>query len=329
MKSTLARALLQSCCLFTGLSLAVQAADVRNYPTRPVRIIVPSPAGSGGGDLYARLIGRKLAEQWGQQVIVDNRPGAGMSLGAIVAAKSPADGYTLFVAHPNAMTVGAVLRVKQPYDPIKDFAPITMLMAAPSMFVVHPSSAINSVGDLLAAARRRPGELSFGTSGLGSVGHLIGELLSQTTKVKFLHVPYKGSQPALLDLVAGRIDMVSSALASQITLVRDGKLKAIATTGLKRARLTPTVPTVAESGVPGFDVTAWYGVAAPANTPTAIINKLNKEIQQTMLMPEVQEPMLLEGGEFSPTTPQQFATIIQNELAKWAQVVKIAGIKPE
>ena len=199
-------------------------------------------------------------------------------------------------------------------------------MAAPSMLSVNAASPIASVSDLIAAARKKPGELSYGTSGLGSVGNMIGELLSQSVNIRLLHVPYKGAAPALLDLTAGRIVFVSSSLASQLPFVRDGRLKAIATTGAKRARLTPNVPTVIESGVPGFDVTAWYGILAPAKTPPEIIARLNKDIVRTLSLPDVQEVLLVEGGEITPTTPEQFAAIIRSELPKWTKVVKQAGI---
>ncbi len=302
------------------------AADAQAYPARPIRLIVPSTAGSGGVDLYARLVGKKLTEAWGQQVIVDNRPGAGMSLGAAVVAKAAPDGYTLVMGHPNSLTVGPALRAKNSYDPVNDFAPITVLMKAPSMLSAQPTPAITSVQDLIAMARKRPGEVTYGTSGTGSVGNMIGELLSQRAKIKLVHVPYKGAAPALLDLVAGRIVFVSSSLVSQIGFVRDGRLRAIATTGAKRARLTPNVATVIESGIPGFAVTAWHGVLAPARTPAAIIARLNREIVRTLGLPDVQEALLVEGGEITPTSPQEFAALIRSELQMWTQVVKEAGI---
>jgi tripartite-type tricarboxylate transporter receptor subunit TctC len=302
------------------------AAEAQVYPVRPIRLIVPSTAGSGGVDLYARLIGKKLTDAWGQQVIVDNRPGAGMALGAAVVAKATADGYTLVMGHPNSLTVGPALRAKSSYDPVNDFAPISLLMKAPSMLSVHSTSAITSVQELIAAARKRPGEVTYGTSGTGSVGNMIGELLSQRATIRLVHVPYKGAAPALLDLGAGRIVFVSSSLVSQIGLVRDGRLKAIATTGAKRARLTPNVPTVIESGIPGFDVTAWHGVLAPGKTPPGIIAKLNGEIVRALSLPDVQEMLLVEGGEITPTSPQEFAALIRSELQMWTQVVKQAGI---
>jgi len=302
------------------------SAAPQNYPERPVRLIVPSPGGGGGSDLYARLIAKKLTEMWGQQVIVDNRPGAGMALGAALASKAPPDGYTLFMGHPNSLTVGPALRTKQTYDPVKDFAPITVLMAAPSMFSVYPSSPIVSVAGLIDEAKKKPGEVSYGTSGLGSVGNMIGELLSQMANIKLLHVPYKGAFPALIDLSAGRIVFVSSSLASQLPFVRSGKLRAIATTGAKRTRLTPSVPTVAESGVPGFDVTAWHGVLAPGKTPPKLVARLNRDIVHILTLRDVQEVLLVEGGEITPTTPEQFSTIIRTELQMWKKIVKQTGV---
>jgi tripartite-type tricarboxylate transporter receptor subunit TctC len=311
--------------LLTGVTFIVAAA-AEDYPVRPLRLIVPSTAGSGGVDLYARLLGKKLTEAWGQQVIADNRPGAGMSLGAAVVAKAAPDGYTLLMGHPNSLTVGAALRTRGSYDPVTDFAPITLLMKAPSMLSVHPGSAIISVQALIAAAKQRPGELTYGTTGAGSVGNMIGELLSQRAMITLVHVPYKGAAPALLDLGAGRLVFVSSSLVSQIGLVRDGRLRAIATTGAKRTRLTPAVPTVSESGLPGFDVTAWHGVLAPAKTPPAIIAMLNREIVRILELPDVQETLLAEGGDITPTTPQEFAALIRGELQLWIKVVKQAGI---
>jgi tripartite-type tricarboxylate transporter receptor subunit TctC len=277
-------------------------------------------------DLYARLIGKKLSEAWGQQVIVDNRPGAGMALGAALVAKSTADGYTLLMGHPNSLTVGPALRAKSAYDPVNDFAPITVLMKAPSMLSVHRASAIKSVQDLIEAAKKRPGEITYGTSGTGSVGNMIGELLSQRTKITLVQVPYKGAAPALLDLVANRIVFVSSSLVSQIGFVRDGRLRAIATTGARRARLTPDVPTVIESGVPGFDVTAWHGMLAPARTSGEVILKLNRAIVHALSLRDVEEALLVEGGEIAPTSPAEFAALIRTELQMWTQVVKQAGI---
>ena len=314
--------LLLACHMTTG-------AQAQDYPVRPLRLIAPSTAGGGGTDLYARLLGKKLTEAWGQQVIIDNRPGAGMALGAAVVAKAVPDGYTLLMGHPNSLTVGPALRAGGSYDPLQDFAPVTLLMKAPSMLSVYPGTAITSLQELIAAARKRPGDMTYGTSGSGSVGNMIGELLSQRAAIKLVHVPYKGASPALLDLAAGRLVFVSSSLVSQIAFVRDGRLRAIATTGANRTRLMPNVPTVIEAGVPAFDVTAWHGVLAPAKTPPEIIAKLNREIVRILALPDVQETLLVEGGEITPTTPQAFAALLRSELQLWTKVVKQAGIALE
>ena len=312
--------------LVCHMPMTTQAQD---YPARPIRLIAPSTAGGGGTDLYARLIGKKLTEAWGQQVIIDNRPGAGMSLGAAVVAKAVPDGYTLLMGHPNSLTVGPALRAGGSYDPLRDFAPVTLLMKAPSMISVHPGTALTSLQELIAAAKKRPGDMTYGTSGSGSVGNMIGELLSQRASIKLIHVPYKGASPALLDLAAGRLAFVSSSLVSQIAFVRDGRIRALATTGANRTRLTPNVPTVIEAGIPAFDVTAWHGVLAPAKTPPAVIAALNREIVRILALPDVQETLLVEGGEITPTTPQAFAYLLRSELQLWSKVVKQAGIALE
>jgi tripartite-type tricarboxylate transporter receptor subunit TctC len=280
--------------------------------------------------LYARLIAKKLNDAWGQPVIVDNRPGANGAIGAMAVVKAQPDGHTLMLGHPNQLTVGPAIRPDIGYDPTRDFSPVTQLMAAPSLWSVPANhSTINSVAEFVAAAKKRPGEVSFGTTGIGSVGHLIGQLFSQRAQIKLHHVPYKGAAPAIIDLAAGRINLVSAALAAQISFVRDGKIKGIATTGLRRARLTPHVPTLDESGFKGFDVTAWHGVVAPAKVDAAIIAKLNREIVRIVNLPEVQEVLLQEGGDITPTTPEAFAAIIRAEYAKWQTVVKQAGVTPD
>lgn len=308
-------------------SLAADAAG--GYPSRPIRVIVASPASGVGSDLYIRLIGQKLTQAWGQQIVADNRPGANGAIGAALVAKATPDGYTLLMAHPNTLTVGPVIRANAGYDPLKDFTSITMLMKAPSLWSVHPGSPIRNVQDLVAMARKRPGEVSYGTTGIGSVGNLIGQLFSQTAGIKLLHVPYKGAAAAVLDLAANRVNFVSAALAAQIGMVRDGKIRPIATTGLVRARLTPNTPTVAEQGFPGFDVTAWHGIVGPANLPPAILAKLNAEIVRTLTLPDVREVLLQEGGEIAPTSPEEFMNVIRAEHAKWTKVIRQAGIVAE
>jgi tripartite-type tricarboxylate transporter receptor subunit TctC len=318
--------------VFTA-NLCAQAASTsagQAYPSRPIRFIVPGAGSGSGSDLYARLIAKKLNDAWGQPVVVDNRPGANGAIGAMAVVKAQPDGHTIMLGHPNQLTVGPAIRPDSGYDPVKDFSPITQLMAAPSLWAVPANhSTINSVAEFVAAAKKRPGEVSFGTTGVGSVGHLIGQLFSQRAQIKLHHVPYKGAPPAIIDLAAGRINLVSAALSAQISFVRDGKIKGIATTGLRRARLTPTVPTLDESGFKGFDVTAWHGVVAPAKVDPAIIAKLNREIIRIVNLPDVQEVLLQEGGEITSNTPEVFAAIIRDEFAKWQKVVRQAGVTPD
>lgn len=308
---------------------AATSAAAQAFPSRPIRFIVPSAGSGSGSDLYARLIGKKLNEAWGQPVVIDNRPGANGAIGAMAVVKAQPDGHTLMLGHPNQLTVGPSIRPDIGYDPTRDFSPVTMLMAAPSLWSVPMNAAITSVADFVAAAKKRPGEVSFGTTGIGSVGHLIGQLFSQRAGIRLHHVPYKGAPPAVLDLAAGRINLVSAALAAQLSFVRDGKIKGIATTGLRRARLTPHVPTLDESGFKGFDVTAWHGVTAPAKVDPAIIAKLNREIIRIMALPDVHDVLLQEGGELTPTTPDAFAQVIRDEYAKWQKVVRQAGVTPD
>ncbi len=327
-RNLLTMAMRSAIALF-AINLA-HAQTAANYPSRPIRFIVPGAGSGSGSDLYARLIGKKMNEAWGQPVVVDNRVGANGAIGAMAVVKSQPDGHTLMLGHPNQLTVGPAIRPDIGYDPTRDFSPVTQLMAAPSLWSVPANnSSINSVAEFVAAAKKRPGEVSFGTTGIGSVGHLIGQLFSQRAQIRLHHVPYKGASPAIIDLAAGRINLVSAALAAQIAFVRDGKIRGIATTGLRRARLTPNVPTLDESGFKGFDVTAWHGVLLPARVDAAIVLKLNREITRIVALPDVQEVLLQEGGEITPNSPEQFAAIIREEYAKWQKVVKIAGVTPD
>jgi tripartite-type tricarboxylate transporter receptor subunit TctC len=312
--------------LFAAHSSHAIAAATQPYPSRPIRFIVPSAATGSGSDLYARLIGKKLSEAWGQPVVVDNRPGANGAIGAMAVAKATPDGHTLMLGHPNQLTVGPAIRPNAGYHPQRDFSPVTQIMAAPSLWSVPANSGINSVAAFVAAAKKRPDEITFGTTGIGSVGHLIGQLFSQRAHIRLHHIPYKGAAPAVLDLAAGRINLVSAALAAQISFVRDGKIKGVATTGLRRARLTPDVPTLDESGYPGFNVTAWHAVVAPARVDPAIVDKLNREILRIVRLQDVRSVLMQEGGEITTNTPQEFAVLMREELAKWQNVVKTARI---
>ncbi len=309
-------------------AVAPASAEAQSYPSRPLRFIVPFPPG-GSTDIYARIIGPRLADALRQQVVIDNRPGAGGALGADLAAKAPPDGYTIWLGQTNNLAIGPAMRTKNSYDPVRDFSPITLLMQAPQVMVVNAGSPITSIKELIAAAKSKPGTLTFASAGIGSSGHVAGELLNQAAGVNITHVPYKGASPAMIDLRGGRVTFLATSLASAAQFVKDGKIKGIATTGLKRARLMPDVPTVAESGVPGFEVASWHGMLAPAKVPREIIARLNREIVAILDKPEVRDALLSEGGDITPGTPEEFAVFLKSEAQKWAKVIKQAGITAE
>lgn len=303
-------------------------AQAQPYPSRPIRFIVPFPPG-GSTDIYSRILGPKLAESLKQQVVIDNRSGAGGSLGAELAANAPSDGYTIWMGQTNNLAIGPAMRKKNPYDPLRDFSPITLLMNAPQILVVITGSPITSVKDLVAAAKKAPGAITFASAGIASSGHITGELLNQAAGIQTTHVPYKGASPAMIDLRGGRVSYLATSLASASQFVKEGKIKAIATTGLTRARIYPDVPTANESGLPGFEVTSWHGMLAPAKVPRDIILRLNKEFHAIVAKPDVRDMLLAEGGDFKLGTPEEYAAFLKSEVAKWAQVVKRAGITAE
>jgi tripartite-type tricarboxylate transporter receptor subunit TctC len=295
------------------------------YPARPLRLIVPFPPG-GSTDIYARILAPQLAEALHQQVVVDNRSGAGGALGAELAAKASPDGYTIWLGQTNNLVIGPILRAKNAYDPVRDFAPITLLMKAPQVMVVNVDSPMSTIKDLIAAAKKAPGKLTSGSAGVGSSGHINGELFNQSAGVSIVHVPYKGGSPAMIDLRGGRISYVATSLASAAQSLKEGKIKALATTGRNRARMLPDVPTVAESGVPGYELTSWHGMLAPAHAPRDIVLRLNKEIVAVLGTPVVQKLLLAEGGDITPSTPEEFSAFLRSEIAKWSKVIKQAGI---
>jgi tripartite-type tricarboxylate transporter receptor subunit TctC len=289
---------------------------------------VPFPPG-GSTDIYSRVLGPKLSEALNQQVVIDNRPGAGGALGAELAAKAPADGYTIWMGQTNNLAIGPALRAKNAYDPVRDYAPITLLMKAPQVYVVVAGSPIGSIKDLIAAAKKNPGGLTYGSAGVGSSGHISGALFNMSAGVDITHVPYKGASPAIIDLRAGRITLLNTSLASAAQMTREGKIKPIATTGLTRARMMPDVPTVAESGLPGFETTSWHGMLAPAKVSPQIVTRLNAEFVKILAQQPVQDKLLSEGGDITPSTPAEFATFLKSEVTKWAKVIKEAKITVE
>ena len=313
-------------CAADAGAQAVEGAGT--YPARPIRLIIPFPPG-GSTDIYARILAPEMSKALGQQIVIDNRPGAGGSLGAELASKAPPDGYTIWIGQANNLAIGPAMRAKNSYDPVRDFTPIALIMKSPQVMVVHVSSPIASIKDLIAAARSNPGKLTYGTAGIGSTGHLNGELLNQAAGVSIVHIPYKGASPAMLDLLGGRISYMATSTASATQFLKEGKIRALATSGLKRTPTLPNVPTVAESGLPGFDVVSFHGILGPAKLPRAIVARLNREIVSILRVPEVQKPMLAEGGELSPSTPEEFAAFLRSEVVKWAKVIKEAGITAE
>lgn len=300
----------------------------QSYPARPIRFIVPFPPG-GSTDIYSRILGPRLADMLKQQVVIDNRAGAGGSLGAELAAAAPGDGHTIWMGQTNNLAIGPAMRKKNNYDPVRDFSPITLLMVAPQILVVNAGSPITSLKELVAAARKSPAAVTFASAGIGSSGHITGELLNQAAGVQTTHVPYKGASPAMIDLRGGRVTYLATSLASAAQFVKDGRIKAIATTGLARARIYPDVPTVHEAGLPGFEVTSWHGMLAPAKVPRDIILRLNKSFHAIVEKPEVRDALLAEGGDFALGTPDEYAAFLKSEVAKWAAVIRKAGITAE
>jgi tripartite-type tricarboxylate transporter receptor subunit TctC len=317
------RAVLAAACLVlagTGLAAA------QNYPSRPVRLIIPFPPG-GSNDVVGRLIAIKLGDRLGKQVVVDNRGGAGGVIGTEAVAKAPPDGYTLLVVSM-AHAVNPWL-YKLNYDPIKDFAPVGLLAKGANVLVVTPSLPVHSVAELIALAKKQPGDLQYASAGIGSFQHLGSELFKLMAGVDMLHVPFKGGGPALVDVVGGHTKVMFSSMVQTVPQIHSGKLRALGTGGLQRSAVLPEVPTIAEAGVPGYEAVNWWGIVAPVGTPQAIIDKLNTEILAVQNAPEVQKQFALEGGEPVPMKPDVFGAYMVSEMNKWEKVVKQGGIKAE
>ena len=309
-------------------ALVSAGALAQSYPSRPIRWIVPFPPG-GSTDTYSRILGPKLSEAVGQQVVIDNRAGAGGALGAELAAKAPADGYTIWLGQTANLAIGPALRKNSLYDPVRDFAAITLVQKASSVLVVSPSSPVKSIGDLIALAKKSPQGLTYGSAGIGTAGHLNGHLVNLAAGINLTHVPYKGAAPAMLDLQGGRITLMATSIGSSAGLIRQAKIRAIATTGAKRARLLPDVPTAAEQGLKGFDVTTWHVMMAPAKASPQVIARLNRELTAALGMAEVQEKLMSEGGEVTPTSPADATAFVRAEVKKWGDVIRKANITAE
>jgi tripartite-type tricarboxylate transporter receptor subunit TctC len=313
------------CALALIPALASHEATAQsNYPIRPIRLIVPVAPG-GGTDFTARTIGHKLGEALGQQVIVDNRPGAGGNIGVEIAAKSSPDGYTL-VMPITSFPINPSLYSKLPFDTVNDFAPVVLASSTPLLLVVHPSVPAKSVSELIAVAKSKPGQLNYANSGNGTTAHLAGELLKKSAGIDIVSVPYKGGGPAVIDLVAGRVQIYFSTIPPALPHVNAGRLRALAVSTAKRVALVPDVPAVAESGVPGFEVVAWFGVFAPAGTPKGAIAKLNREINRVLKNPEVQQRFASQGFVPGGGTSEELGKFLRAEIGKWGALIKEAGI---
>jgi tripartite-type tricarboxylate transporter receptor subunit TctC len=311
----------------SALAQITSAGSGAAYPARSIRVIAGFPPGSGA-DITARVIGAKLTDALGQQVIVENRPGAGSNIAAELAAKSPPDGYTLFIGTV-ANTINATLYPKLPFDFARDFAPVALTTAAPNVLVVHPSVPANSVKELVALAKSRPGQLNFASAGTGTAPHLSGELFKVMAGVDLVHIPYKGSPPAVIDLLAGEVALMFSPSSTVLPHVKTGRLRALAVTTASRLPSLPELPTVAESGLKGYATITWFGFVAPAKTPQAVLTRLNADIVKVLALPEVRSQFASQGIETLGGTPERFADYIREEIAKWAKVIRLSGAKAD
>ncbi|MGE5524232.1 MAG: tripartite tricarboxylate transporter substrate binding protein [Rhodospirillaceae bacterium] len=308
------------------LAAASSAAYAQSpYPTKPIRFIVPFAPG-GGGDIIVRTVAQKLTPRLGVTVVVDNRTGAGGNVGTELAAHAPADGYTLLMANVAPMAINVSVYKPLPYDPVRDFAPISLMASFPNVLVVHPAVPARSIAELVALARGKPGELTYASAGNGSTTHLAAEFFRAQAGLKLIHVPYKGGGPALTDLLAGQVTMYFGSMPASLPHIRSGRLRALGVTSLQRVRAAPDIPTVAESGFPGFEAVTWIGAVAPAGTSPAIVTRLNREIAGVMREADVGERLEAQGAEPMSDTPEAFAEYIRNEIRKWAAVVRDAGI---
>ena len=310
------------CC-----AIAAVPAYAQQYPVKPVRVIVPSSPG-GGTDIITRMITPDLTKRLGQQFVVDNRPGAGTMIGIELAAKSPGDGYVLLMV-PATLAINSALYKKVPYDPVRDFAPITVAASSGSIIVVHPSVPVKTLKELIAFARTRPGQMNYASAGIGTYPHMTMELLLSMAKLKMAHIPYKGTGPAMVDMLAGHTAVMAGTMVTTVPQIRAGRLRGLGVTTTARNSAAPEIPTVAEAGLPGFESVQWYALLAPANTPRDIVNRLHKEMVGILQTPAIKERFATDGAEPVGNTPEQFAAYIKTELAKWEKVARNAGIEKQ
>ena len=304
----------------------IESAGAQDFPARPVRIVVPQAPG-GGTDIFARAVGQRLSARWGQPVVIDNRAGAAGTLGTDLVAKSPADGYTLLVTYAGSQAINQSLYAKLPFDSIKDFQTVATIAVSPFFVVLHRNAPAKDLREFLALARAKPGSISFASSGNASVPHLIGEMLMHETGVRLLHVPYKGIAQALTDVLGGQVDSAITSVPSAIQHVNNASMRALAVTSSKRVSVAPSVPTVAESGIPNFEVNPWWGILAPAGTDMKIVRKINADMAELLKSAEAQAFFRTQGAETFVTTPEEFLKILVADVEKWARVVKASGAR--
>jgi len=315
-----------ACAALTAAAAAAVFAQT-GYPSKPVRMVVPSSAG-GGTDIVARIIAPELSKRLGQQIVIDNRPGAGTMIGIEVAAKSPADGYTVLMGL-STLAINSALYKKVPYDPQRDFAPITQAVSSASIIVVHPSVPVKTLKELIAFARARPGQINYASAGTGTYPHMTMELFLSMAKLKMVHIPYKGTGPAMIDMVAGQVATMAATILTGMPQIRAGRLRPLAITSAARSPIVPDLPTVAEAGLPGYESVQWYGMLAPARTPRDIITRLHGEATRVLQQPEIKARFAGDGADPVGSTPEEFTRYIQSELTKWAKVARDAGIQQE
>jgi tripartite-type tricarboxylate transporter receptor subunit TctC len=310
------------------VALGAAAASAQDYPTRPITLVVPFPPG-GSTTIVARIVADKMSEALGQSIVIDNRGGAGGTVGSRAVAKSPADGYTILLGYTGTLAIGPTLYGNAGYDPRADFAPIGRIGTAPNTLVVHPSLPVHSVAELIAYAKANPGKLNYGSAGIGTVSHVCGEYFATAAGVKITHIPYKGTGPAIIDLLGGHIPMAFAPVPATHENARTGKLRMLAVTSAVRSTLLPDVPTIAEAALPGFEAVLRYGLVAPPGTPRAIIEKLNGALNSALASEEVRSRLAIDGAEPLPSTPAQYADDIDREETQWSKVVKASGAKAE
>jgi tripartite-type tricarboxylate transporter receptor subunit TctC len=308
-------------CLATAIGAQAQA-----YPNKPIRLVCPFPPG-GAVDIASRSVAQALSQQLGQPVTVDNRPGAGGNIGAEIVAKAAPDGYTLLMATSNILAINPALYSKVPFDSLKDFAPISIVVSLNNVLVLNPGVPYKSVQEVIAAAKAQPGKLTYASSGNGTSIHLSGELFKSMAGVNMLHIPYKGSAPAVTDLLAGQVNMMFDNIPSSLPHIKAGKLRALAVTGSKRSHSLPDLPTIAEAAIPGYESYVWFGVVAPAGTPPEIVKRLNAELAKAAVTPEFRDRLMGQGYDVLSTTPEQMTASIRSEMAKWGKIVKDSGAK--